>query len=267
MAPYIRDKRHLVGLIFVFIGLVLIIDNIKFMPDFIPWWIWTWQFFLITVGVFSLLTTDKVGPGIALISVGSVFLLSEILPDMWPGFFDLFADNTNFFWYLVLIVIGTSLLLKGKIGNFGSDKSSKRHSRRPTSKFDDSNTSNDSSTFAFSNGDQDYIDEVAIFGGGKRIITSENFKGGKVTAIFGGLELILTRSKLADGIVELEVFAMFGGWNLVVPPTWQVKSEVVAVFGGIADKRVISPQEIRDNTQQLLVKGLVLFGGGEIKSY
>lgn len=267
MAPYIKDKRHLVGLIFIFIGLVLIIDNIRFIPDFIPYWIWTWQFLLITIGVFSLLTTDKVGPGIVLIGVGAIFLLQDVVHDIWPDFFHLFVDDGKLFWYLVLIVIGVSFLLKGKIGHIGSTKSVKRHSRRPGAKFDDSNASKDSGTFTFSNGDHDYIDEVAIFGGGKKIITSENFKGGKVTCIFGGMELILTQSKLADGIVELEVFAMFGGWTLIVPPTWQIKSEVVAVFGGISDKRMIGPEHVRDNTQQLVVKGLVMFGGGEIKSY
>ncbi|MCK5467616.1 MAG: hypothetical protein KAI99_03885 [Cyclobacteriaceae bacterium] len=261
MAPYVRDRRHLVGLIFVLIGLVLIIDNIRFMPDFIPWWIWTWQFLLITIGVFSLITSDKVGPGVVLIGVGTIFLLSDILPDVWPGFFDLFANDTNLFWYLVLIVVGVSLILRRKAHH--SESAKDRLGRRGFR----SNDSNDKSAFAFSSGDQDYIDEVAIFGGGKKIITSENFKGGKVTTIFGGMDLILTQSKLADGIVEIEVFAMFGGWTLVVPPTWQVKTDVVAIFGGITDKRMIGPENVRDNTQQLVVKGLVMFGGGEIKSY
>ena len=261
MAPYVRDKRHVVGLIFVLIGLVLIIDNIRFMPDFIPWWIWTWQFLLITIGVFSLITSDKVGPGVVLIGVGTIFLLSDILPDVWPGFFDLFTNDTNLFWYLVLIVVGVSLILRRKTHRSESTKS---HSGRPGFI---SHDSNDKSAFAFSSGDQDYIDEVAIFGGGKKIITSENFKGGKVTTIFGGMDLILTQSKLADGIVGIEVFAMFGGWTLVVPPTWQVKTDVVAIFGGITDKRMIGPENVRDNTQQLVVKGLVMFGGGEIKSY
>jgi hypothetical protein len=264
MSPYIQNKKHLVGLIFVLIGLVLIIDNIRFMPDFIPSWIRTWQFLLIVIGVFTLLTSDKIGHGIVLIGVGSIFLLYDILPGIWPGFFDLFVDDGNFFWYLVLIVIGISLLFKGKIEHSDFAKSIRGHRKRRGFTSDDSK---DTSAFSSSNGDQDYIDEVAIFGGGKKIITSENFKGGKITAIFGGQELILTRAKLADGIVELEVFAMFGGWNLVVPPTWQVKSEVVAIFGGISDKRVFSPQDVRDNTQQLVVKGLVMFGGGEIKSY
>ena len=67
--------------------------------------------------------------------------------------------------------------------------------------------------------------------------------------------------------MEIEVFAMFGGWTLVVPPTWQVKTDVISIFGGISDKRMIGPENVRDNTQQLVVKGLVMFGGGEIKSY
>ena len=114
MAPYIKDKRHLVGLIFVLIGLVLIIDNIRFIPHFIPGWIWSWQFLLIAIGGFSLLTSDKVAPGVILIGIGSVFLLSDILPDLWPDFFHLFADDTNLFWYMLLIIVGVSLILKNR---------------------------------------------------------------------------------------------------------------------------------------------------------
>ncbi len=257
MAPYVRDKRHLVGLILVLIGVVLIIDNIRFLPHIIPWWVWTWQFLLITIGAFSLLTTDKTGPGIVLIAIGSIFLLSDIL----PGIFHWFTDDSNVFWYLVLIIVGISLLFRKKIDHAGPRK---RPLGRRRSRSDDSN---DSSAFTFSNGDHDYIDEVSIFGGGKKIITSENFKGGRITSIFGGMDLILTQAKLADGVVEIEVFSLFGGWTLVVPPTWQVKSDVVAIFGGISDKRIIGPESVRDNTQQLVVKGLVMFGGGEIKSY
>jgi len=260
MAPFIKDKRHLVGIILVFIGVVLILDNIRFFPDFIPWWIWTWQFLLITIGAFSLLTTDKIGPGVVLISIGSIFLLSDVLPGVWPGFFDLF--DRSVFWYLVIIIVGASLILRKR----GEHKSgpSRWHSRRPG--FSGNQGDENSSAFV-EDSDSDYIDEVAIFGGGKKIITSNNFKGGKVTNIFGGSELILTQSQLALGINEIEVFAMFGGWTLVVPQNWQVKSEVVAVFGGISDKRVITSEAINDNTRQLIIKGFVMFGGGEIKSY
>ena len=265
MAPYVRDKRHLVGLVLVLIGIVLIIDNLRFVPHFIPWWIWTWQFLLITIGVFSILTTDRVGPGIVLISIGSVFLLSDILPDIWPQFFHLFADDTNFFWYLVLIIVGASLILRRRGDNkAGRSGPLRRHSRRPNVIRD---KDQDTSSSGFENGENDYIDEVAIFGGGKKVITSNNFKGGRITNIFGGSELVLTQSQLAPGINEIEVFAMFGGWTLVVPRHWQVKSDVVAVFGGISDKRLVDAESLKDNTRQLIIKGFVMFGGGEIKSY
>ena len=88
-----------------------------------------------------------------------------------------------------------------------------------------------------------------------------------MTAIFGGSEIDLTESHLAQGVIEIEVFAMFGGWTLVVPRHWQVKSDVVAVFGGISDKRKATADGLKDNTRQLVIKGFVMFGGGEIKSY
>ena len=262
MAPFIKDKRHLVGLILVAIGVLLILDNIKFLPSFIPWWVWTWQFLLITIGVFSILTTEKIGPGIVLISIGSIFLISDVMHDIWPNFYHLFSDGGNVFWYLLIIIIGASLLLRKKVISGGGP--SKSHSRRR--RFSRNEEGGDESMFTEGT-DTDYIDEVAIFGGGKKIITSENFKGGKITAIFGGSELVFTQSQLAPGINEIEVFAMFGGWTLVVPPNWQVKSEVVAVFGGLSDKRVFSPDTVKDNTRQLIIKGFVMFGGGEIKSY
>ncbi len=271
MAAIFKDKRHLVGIILVLIGFVLIVDNIRFIPDFIPWWIWTWQFLLITIGVFSLLTSDNPAPGVVLIGIGSVFLLSDILPDIWPGFFDWFRSDSNLFWYLVLIVVGLSLILRRR-GSFNFDRHRGHPRRRDFHRDGGDGTgfhreeSDSTTTASFGEGtDNDYIDEVAIFGGGEKIITSDNFKGGKVTTIFGGTDIILNHCKLAPGVNEIEVFAMFGGWTLRVPPNWNVKSEVIAVFGGISDKRYLGGDIVRDNTRQLIIKGFVMFGGGEIK--
>jgi hypothetical protein len=239
---------------------ILILDNIRFIPDFIPWWVWTWQFLLITIGVFSILTSDKIAPGIILIGIGTIFLLSNVLPHAWPHFFDWFDGSV--FWYLVIIIVGASLLLR-KAGD-NKDASRRRHSRRPGS-FRSSEEQPDS--IDPEGEDIDYLDEVTIFAGGKKIVTSSNFKGGRLTSIFGGSDIDLTQSQLGSGIVEIEVFAMFGGWTLVLPQQWQVKSDVVAVFGGISDKRVLRPDTVKDNTRQLVIKGFVMFGGGEIKSY
>ena len=256
MAPFIKDKRHLVGIILVAIGLLLILDNITFFPNFIPWWVWTWQFLLITIGVFSLLTTDKIGPGVVLIGIGSIFLISDVVHDIWPNFFHFFSDGGSVFWYLVIIIVGASLILRNRTSKDRGP--SRSHSRRRRFSGDEGGSDED---FTSEGTESDFIDEVAIFGGGKKIITSDSFKGGKVTAIFGGSELVFTQSQLAPGFNEIEVFAVFGGWTLVVPPNWQVKSEVVAVFGGMSDKRVFSPDTVKDNTRQLIIKGFVMFGG------
>jgi hypothetical protein len=58
---------------------------------------------------------------------------------------------------------------------------------------------------------------------------------------------------------------LFGGSNLIVPDDWKVKSEVVSILGGFSDKRLIVPNP--DTEKTLLVKGVVIFGGLELKSY
>ena len=113
----------------------------------------------------------------------------------------------------------------------------------------------------------DYIDYVNVFSGGERQITSENFRGGKITAIFGGNEIDLTKSRLAPGINVLEVACIFGGTTIIVPDDWWVKIEVTPVLGGFTDSRKLTPGRVVDSTKQLVIKGAVVFGGGEVKSY
>ena len=113
----------------------------------------------------------------------------------------------------------------------------------------------------------DYIDYVNVFSGGERQIVSENFRGGKVTAVFGGSEIDLTKAKLAPGVSELEIACVFGGATIIVPDDWYVKIEVVPVLGGFGDSRKLNPGRTVDTTRQLVIKGAVVFGGGEVKSY
>ncbi|MEI9809604.1 MAG: hypothetical protein WDO16_18055 [Bacteroidota bacterium] len=64
----------------------------------------------------------------------------------------------------------------------------------------------------------------------------------------------------------LEVTAIFGGATLIVPSNWAVKSEAVTIFGGISDKRRFSGTP-EATPRTLVVKGALIFGGMEIKSY
>ena len=83
-------------------------------------------------------------------------------------------------------------------------------------------------------------------------------------AVFGGSKIDLSRCTLAQGEPMIEMVAVFGGTNLTVPPDWNIKVEVFNIFGGYGDKRVRGQV---DFNKTLLVKGVAIFGGGEIKSY
>jgi hypothetical protein len=110
----------------------------------------------------------------------------------------------------------------------------------------------------------DFIDSTSIFGGAKKNIISKNFRGGDLVNIFGGTELDLSRADF-NGTAEIELTTIFGGTKLIVPSNWDVRSEAVTLFGGLEDKRNMSTSE--NPTKTLVLKGTVIFGGIELKSY
>ena len=59
--------------------------------------------------------------------------------------------------------------------------------------------------------DEDYIDEVSIFGGTKKKISAQNFKGGKITTVFGGSEINFLDTQLSNEGVRCS-FLQIGRW-------------------------------------------------------
>ncbi len=147
------------------------------------------------------------------------------------------------FWPLLLVGIGAYLLYKRK------DK--------PV---------NDAGETASQPEPDDYVNDTAIFGGGKKMLNTKNFRGGKLTAVFGGSEIDLVDCELAEGTNYLDIFAMFGGTDISAPADWNIQIDVLPIFGGFTDKRRKDPNHVPDPERKLMVKGLVLFGGGNIKS-
>ena len=129
---------------------------------------------------------------------------------------------------------------------------------------EDNGTTNHSGSYSK---ETDRIDDVAIFGGGHKFISSDNFQGGNVTAIFGGSEIDLTRCKMAPGKHVLEVTAIFGGTTLIVPKEWNIIINVLPLFGGFSHKGMRGPNVVINPESTLIIKGVVIMGGGEIKTY
>jgi predicted membrane protein len=230
---HLASNRPVIGVILVLLGLFLVLRNTGFFPYAISNIVFSWPMLLITIGlVITLGSAGSKSSGVIVMAVGAFFLIPHIFRD---------AFNVDMFWPSVFIIIGVIFIF------------SKRHGWNSVST-------------AGIVGD-DYIDYVNVFSGGERQIVSENFKGGKISAVFGGMELDLTKAKLAPGRNELEIACVFGGATLIVPDDWNVSIEVTPVLGGFSDSRKLFPGRTVDTTRQLVIKGAVVFGGGEIKSY
>ena len=81
----------------------------------------------------------------------------------------------------------------------------------------------------------------------------------------GGTEVNLSQADI-QGTITLDTTNIFGGTKLIVPASWEVKSEATAIFGGIEDKRdlhAIKP----DPAKVLIIDGTCIFGGIEIRNY
>ena len=114
----------------------------------------------------------------------------------------------------------------------------------------------------------DRLMESIVFGGAERRVESQNFEGGKVEAVFGGMELDLSGAAITspDRRAILEVNAVFGGIEIRVPRTWRVEKKGSAVFGGFDDKTFPPRPEPGVEPPTLVIRGAAVFGGIEVKN-
>jgi predicted membrane protein len=252
-AHFENQSRHghiWTGLIILLVGVAFLLKAIKID---LPSWLLTWPMLLIVIGFFSGVKSGfRGGFWFFMMLVGGAFLTGKIVPD---------ADIHRYIWPGVLIIIGLAFIFRPRrtFGNYCIPGEKK--------------TSNDTGVFtqveagvegAPQNSNEEILDTTSIFGGIKKNILTKNFRGGDVTNIMGGTELNFSQADIR-GEVILELTQVFGGTKLVVPSDWDVKSDIVAIFGGIEDKRsldvAINPGKV------LLLKGTSIFAGIEIRNF
>jgi predicted membrane protein len=228
------DQRLWLGVGAIILGLLFLASNFHFLDYDLRRYVFRWSVFLMFLGVVFFFGRRKRTAGIVLFVIGAVIYLR-----------DFFYFDFNFwqlFWPGILIFAGLMIIFRHRIDHDWTRKGVLT--------------------------DDSYIDEMAVFGGGDRVVTSQVFKGGKVTTVFGGLNFNMLKAKLAPGENHIDVFCLFGGMKLVVPEGWNVKIRVMSLFGGFSDKHRFKSSELSgDPEAQLVITGTVIFGGGEIKSY
>lgn len=104
---------------------------------------------------------------------------------------------------------------------------------------------------------------LAIMGANKRRVTSTAFHSADISAMMGGVELDLSEARAAGDRVYLDVFAWWGGIDIMVPDGWKVESQGVPIMGAIEDNTY---PPVGEPLATLVVRGVAIMGGVEIKS-
>ena len=272
-----NDGSIAFGVIILGIGLVLLFRKFGL---YIPDWVLTWPMILIAVGTYTLISQQfKSFFGSVVLFIGVYFLLKRE--------FDLDLGLDQFIWPVGLIALGIYLILHKKQENKALEEvrknwesSRKKKTDASSSEkiesaevVDDAAASQEEPTKAPDSGFvratgtafMDRINESVIFSGVNRKLMTKDFQGGKATVIFGGLDLDLTQVDFT-GVVTLDLEVGFGGVKLLVPPHWDVRTEVSNIAAGLEDKRMFREGGV-DTNKVLILKGTLLFSGLEIKSF
>jgi hypothetical protein len=103
----------------------------------------------------------------------------------------------------------------------------------------------------------------AVFGGVDRRGAWTVPRNFRVIAMMGGASLDLREARFPRGVVDLEVKAIFGGVQILVPPGLAVEVNGSAIMGGFQNVNR-SPPTPDPDAPLLRVRGLAIMGGVDI---
>ncbi len=216
------------GLLLIVAGVVFALNalNIADIDIFFDGW-WT-LFIIVPCGVGLFTEREKTGNLIG-IAIGVFLLLccQDIL-------------SFSMLWKLlvpaIIVIIGLKMVFTGLFGNKANEIISrmKQSGNNPKVGY-----------AAFSGCDINYDGEV--------------FEGAELSATFGGVKCDL-RNAVIEKDCAIQVSAIFGGIDILVPDNVNVKVHSNSIFGGMSNKTVSRP-----NAHTIYISGTCMFGGVEIK--
>lgn len=181
-----------------------------------------WPMAIIFAGVLMFINNPRqfVWP-LIVIGAGTLWQLREL---------DMLTFNPwQLFWPIVIIAVGLSVLINRSHGFKNINK-------------------------------RDTDDITAILSGSSTKSESKDYKGGKMSAVMGGIEIDL-RDAVIKTEATVDVFAFWGGISLKVPEGWVVKSKITPVAGGVE----VKTKPAGKDAPVLYLTGDVIMGGVEIK--
>ena len=217
--------QAIVGLLIVIAGLVLTAGNLGWIePRPI---LAFWPLGIVAIGWAMLLrATDRQSRSSALVVllIGGWIATARLVFDVSPFSFALL-------WSIGLVGLGLTIVMRAWGGTSPEATSEQR------------------------------LSDFAFWSGVQRRVTTPVFRRADLTAVMGGIEMDLRGAGTA-GEAIIDVFVVWGGVEIRVPPDWSVSNQVVAIMAGASDKSTGT----RDSRNRLLLRGFVLMGGVEIKT-
>ena len=221
-----RDKGPVIGAV-VFIVVGTVLMLEKL--GFVPsgFALHFWPSIFIVIGVLKIVYAGGRPTGAVLIGLGVLLQLNE-MDITHLQFWDL--------WPVLIIVAGVAMLWQALIGEAPGVSANPR------------------------------FDSIYVFGGGDRQVNTKDFKGGSLFAMFGGYKVDFRNADIDGDQAVLDASAIFGGGEIRVPETWQVSVHGVGVFGAYEDKTRRFQPDPSKPTKTLVIRGIAMFGGIEIKN-
>lgn len=229
-----RRRRHspsvqiVIGLSVAALGLLFTLDNLRVIraDDYLRFW----PAVFVAIGAAQIASARggiRWWSGAMWIAIGTAMILNRT--GWWDV--DLFA-----FWPLLLVVVGGRIFWQA----FHTHDAAGDPAARPTAS------------------------ALAVLSGFDRKITSPAFERAELTGFMGGGKLDLRDAVPANGHAVVDVFAIMGGFEILVPRTWAIDIEVVAFMGNCDDKTTPPPPD--SAPPRLTVRGFVMMGGVDIKN-
>ena len=218
------------GIVFIVVGLILGLNalEITHINIFFDGW---WTLIIIIpcfIGLFK--DVEKTGDIVGII-IGIILLLccQDIL-------------NFRIIWKLlipiILVIAGLCFIFKDTVGGKINKEIKKLNANKKGS-----------------------IEYAATFSGQNINFDKQPFNGADLNAVFGGIKCDL-RNSIINSDQVINASSIFGGIDIFVPASVQVKIKSTPIFGGVSDK---STHTANAEAPTIYINATCIFGGVDIK--
>ena len=214
--------RSLLGLVLIFVGVSLVLEELDLASGLLAYF---WPSLLVLLGGIQWISGGRI---VGTVFAGLGILWGWTIYDPTLGFWQLFWEH----WHLLLVAAGVILVFRSFVGD-------------PETEPDDG-------------------PRLSVFGllsTPQRKLNAEEFQGGDLLAVLGGVDLDLKECELHPGGAVIGMLTWWGGMKVRVPKHWKVEMRIFSLLGASEDN---TRQEGNGRGPVLTLQGLVVMGGVEI---